>query len=62
MILSVAMLVCSLLLLCSCSAINGVNGVDGLDGTDGVDGLIPVIGENGNWWIGDYDTGVNAKG
>lgn len=62
MILSVAMLVSSLLLLCSCSAVNGVNGVDGIDGTDGVDGLIPVIGENGNWWIGDYDTGVNAKG
>lgn len=23
---------------------------------------IPYIGENGNWWIGDTDTGVNASG
>lgn len=22
----------------------------------------PVIGENGNWFIGNDDTGVNAKG
>ena len=22
----------------------------------------PYIGENGNWWIGDSDTGVQAQG
>ncbi len=30
--------------------------------TNGVDGNTPYIGENGHWWIGDTDTGVNAKG
>lgn len=24
--------------------------------------LIPEIGENGNWWVGGIDTGVNAEG
>lgn len=30
--------------------------------TDGgaADGITPHIGDNGNWWIGDTDTGVNA--
>lgn len=31
-------------------------------GKDGEDGLTPYIGENGNWWVGDTDTGVSAKG
>ena len=31
-------------------------------GKDGEDGLTPHIGENGNWWVGDTDTGVSAKG
>lgn len=25
-------------------------------------GLTPFIGENGNWWIGETDTGVSARG
>ena len=41
---------------------NGTNGVDGKDGTDGEDGQTPYIGENGNWWIGNTDTGVKAAG
>ena len=28
----------------------------------GDDGLTPYIGENGNWWIGETDTGVKANG
>ena len=28
----------------------------------GSDGLTPTIGDNGNWWIGDKDTGVRAAG
>lgn len=28
--------------------------------SNGADGLTPYIGENGNWWIGDTDTGVLA--
>ena len=35
---------------------------DGNDGRDGADGLVPYIGENGNWWIGDTDTGIKAAG
>lgn len=27
----------------------------------GDDGLTPTIGENGNWWIGEEDTGVTAS-
>lgn len=34
----------------------------GAAGKDGLDGLTPRIGENGNWWVGDTDTGVSAKG
>ena len=29
---------------------------------DGKDGLTPSIGENGNWWIGDVDTGKPSRG
>ena len=29
-------------------------------GADGKDGLTPFIGENGNWWIGEKDTGVKT--
>ncbi|WP_278833023.1 hypothetical protein [Porphyromonas cangingivalis] len=34
----------------------------GKDGKDGKDGITPHIGENGNWWIGNVDTGVPARG
>ena len=40
----------------------GENGKDGIDGKDGINGLTPRIGDNGNWWIGDTDTGIWAKG
>ena len=45
--------------------INGKDGADGKDGTngsDGKDGKTPFIGENGNWWIGEIDTGIKAAG
>ena len=29
---------------------------------DGEPGVTPHIGSNGNWWIGDTDTGVQAQG
>lgn len=44
---------------------NGINGQDGKDGKDGVngqDGLTPTIGDNGNWFIGDTDTGKPSRG
>jgi hypothetical protein len=36
--------------------------INGDPSIDGDDGLTPFIGENGNWWIGDLDTGVQAAG
>ena len=33
-----------------------------LAGCSGKDGVTPHIGENGNWWIGDEDTGVKVTG
>lgn len=33
-----------------------------IGGQSGKDGLTPHIGGNGNWWIGDKDTGVSATG
>lgn len=38
----------------------GQKGEDGADGKDGIDGQTPYIGENGNWWIGDVDTGISV--
>ena len=36
--------------------------LDSIKGEDGKNGETPHIGENGNWWIGDVDTGVPATG
>ena len=38
----------------------GERGEQGAPGKDGSDGETPFIGDNGNWWIGDIDTGVCA--
>ncbi len=38
----------------------GEKGDTGASGADGKDGLTPFIGENGNWWVGETDTGVKA--
>lgn len=40
----------------------GPQGTQGTPGTNGQDGITPHIGENGNWFIGDIDTGVHAQG
>ena len=40
----------------------GKTGPQGNPGDDGKDGLTPHIGANGNWWIGDYDTGKPSRG
>ena len=44
------------------STLKGRDGEAGQDGVSGKDGNTPFIGENGNWWIGDTDTGVKATG
>ena len=49
---------------------DGVNGQDGANGNsptigageNGTNGETPFIGQNGNWWIGDVDTGIPAEG
>ena len=49
------------------AVIYGFNGteaewLDSLDGEDGEPGITPTIGENGNWFIGETDTGIPCKG
>ena len=41
---------------------NGIDGQNGKDGVNGQDGLTPLIGENGNWYLGDTDTGKPSRG
>lgn len=40
----------------------GEPGADGQDGQNGRDGITPTIGENGNWFLGDTDTGKPSRG
>ena len=35
---------------------------DGADGAPGQDGITPTIGDNGNWYLGDTDTGKPSRG
>ena len=41
---------------------DGADGKNGINGSDGKNGKTPFIGENGNWWIGETDTGIKAEG
>lgn len=43
-------------------SLKGEEGDKGDKGNKGDDGDSPVIGENGNWWVGGKDTGVSAVG
>ena len=38
------------------------DGADGKPGTAGADGVTPHIGDNGNWYIGENDTGKPSRG
>ena len=38
------------------------DGLPGSNGRDGVDGITPHIGNNGNWYIGNTDTGKPSQG
>jgi hypothetical protein len=40
----------------------GSSGSQGPIGIPGEDGSTPYIGDNGNWWIGETDSGVSASG
>ena len=35
---------------------------DGQDGRDGANGITPTIGDNGNWYLGNTDTGKPSRG
>ena len=39
-----------------------LSALQGIKGDKGDPGDTPFIGENGNWWIGDTDTGIPATG
>ncbi len=39
-----------------------IGNFQGSEGESGADGITPHIGENGNWWVGDEDTGYAAVG
>lgn len=41
--------------------LTGDTGPEGKPGNTGLPGNTPYIGENGNWWIGELDTGAYAK-
>lgn len=65
LVLSFALGICFGAVSCAPSVIQGQSGEKGEKGDpgeNGANGLTPFIGENGNWWIGDTDTGVKAKG
>ncbi len=42
--------------------IKDIDYFDGEDGAPGADGITPHIGVNGNWYLGETDTGVKADG
>ena len=41
---------------------DGTDGAPGKDGTNGTDGITPTIGDNGNWYLGNTDTGKPSRG
>lgn len=41
---------------------DGEPGKDGANGTDGTNGITPTIGDNGNWYLGETDTGKPSRG
>lgn len=43
-------------------ALADLKGAPGKDGSPGKDGLTPHIGDNGNWYLGDEDTGKPSRG
>lgn len=46
----------------SVDILDGENGNTGPAGRDGVDGITPTIGDNGNWYLGNTDTGKPSRG
>ena len=42
--------------------LKGDTGAPGKDGKDGTNGITPTIGTNGNWYLGETDTGKPSRG
>lgn len=51
---TISILLALALIVASMAALTSCGGAE--------DGGVPVIGENGNWWIDGVDTGISAKG
>jgi len=58
LLIAVLILPC-VFMFAGCSVFTPVETINGRDGTNGV---TPYIGTNGNWWIGETDTGILALG
>lgn len=43
-------------------AMADLKGADGAPGSRGADGITPTIGANGNWYLGEEDTGKPSRG
>ena len=46
----------------SFDVMDGQDGKDGQGGAAGADGITPTIGDNGNWYVGEADTGKPSRG
>ena len=44
------------------ASLKGATGAAGANGKDGENGKTPYVGENGNWYIGEDDTGKPSRG
>ena len=44
------------------ASLKGATGAKGADGKDGEDGKTPYVGGNGNWFVGNDDTGKPSRG
>lgn len=44
------------------ASLKGAPGAAGANGKDGENGKTPYVGENGNWYIGENDTGKPSRG
>lgn len=44
------------------ASLKGATGAPGADGKDGENGKTPYVGDNGNWFVGNDDTGKPSRG
>ena len=56
------LLLLAAVIFAGCEGPAGPTGREGPRGPQGTSAVVPHIGENGNWWIGEVDTGWQARG